>query len=54
MRSMAVSVIDAGGKHVFERVVACEIEVIMKSPTKATHQKSSSLHSSSSASGDGR
>ena len=29
LRSVAVCVIDASGKHVFERVVACEIEDIV-------------------------
>ncbi|MCK0097370.1 hypothetical protein MWU60_17460 [Yoonia sp. F2084L] len=29
LRSVTVCVIDAGGKHVFERVVACEIEDIV-------------------------
>ena len=29
LRSVAVCVIDAGGKHVFEGVVACEIDGIV-------------------------
>lgn len=31
LRSVAVCVIDADGKHVFERAVACEIEDIVTS-----------------------